>query len=88
MSETISNEKVGSVKTGEVIWRDQDGAPVSCVEKLRVLRENDAEIRQILQDAFDDGILMGATADSMMRSFELALASLKDPRHSPGRCDQ
>ncbi|GBR46161.1 hypothetical protein [Neokomagataea thailandica] len=62
-----------------MIWQDKEGAPLSCVEKLRVLRENDAELRDVLQDAFEDGILMGATAESMRRSFEEALASLTDP---------
>nr|WP_294916607.1 hypothetical protein [uncultured Neokomagataea sp.] len=62
-----------------MIWQDKEGAPLSCVEKLRVLRENDAELRQVLQDAFEDGILMGATAESMLHSFQEALAALKDP---------
>ncbi|MBR0560222.1 hypothetical protein [Neokomagataea anthophila] len=62
-----------------MIWQDKEGEPLSCVEKLRVLRENDAELRQVLQDAFEDGILMGATAESMLRSFQEALRGLKDP---------
>lgn len=62
-----------------MIWQDKEGEPLACLEKLRVLRENDAELRQTLQDAFEDGILMGATAESMLRSFEAALVSLKDP---------
>ncbi|GBR51288.1 hypothetical protein AA106555_0494 [Neokomagataea thailandica NBRC 106555] len=62
-----------------MIWQDKNGAALTCLEKVRVLRENDAELRQILQDAFEDGILMGASADSMLRSFEAALETLKDP---------
>ncbi|QDH16951.1 hypothetical protein [Swingsia samuiensis] len=62
-------------------WVDQEGSPVSCVEKLRVLRENEDEIRQVLQDAFEDGVLMGVTPEGMRRSFEAMLNDLKDPTH-------
>jgi hypothetical protein len=40
-------------------WRQPDGSPVSCQEKLKVLAENLAEVRQVCQDAFDDALLMG-----------------------------
>jgi len=36
-----------------------DGASVACREKLRVLAENHAELAQMMQDAFEDAILMG-----------------------------
>ena len=40
-------------------WPQADGTPVSCTEKLRVLAENQAELRAILRDVFDDAVLMG-----------------------------
>nr|WP_228118810.1 hypothetical protein [Gluconobacter japonicus] len=58
---------------------DHDGQPVACVEKVRVLRENDSELRQALQDAFEDGILMGVSPEAMRRSFTAMLADLVDP---------
>lgn len=61
-------------------WLDRDGQPVACVEKVRVLRENDAELRQTLQDAFEDGILMGVSPDAMRKSFIAMLADLVDPK--------
>lgn len=60
-------------------WLDHDGQPVACVEKVRVLRENDSELRQALQDAFEDGILMGVSPEAMRRSFTAMLADLVDP---------
>ena len=36
------------------VWRQPDGAPVSCVEKIKVLNENYAEMRAIAQDALED----------------------------------
>jgi len=40
-------------------WKQPDGKPVSCREKIRVLNENLEEIREMAQDALEDGILMG-----------------------------
>ena len=40
-------------------WRDPDGNPVSCLEKIKVLNENFAELRSLAQDALEDAILMG-----------------------------
>jgi len=43
----------------EPVWRSPQGEIVSCVEKLKVLRENLEEIRQLCQDALEDAVLMG-----------------------------
>jgi hypothetical protein len=43
----------------EPVWRSPQGEIVSCVEKLKVLRENLEEIRQLSQDALEDAVLMG-----------------------------
>ena len=43
----------------EPVWRSPQGEVVACLEKLKVLRENLEEIRQICQDAFEDAVLMG-----------------------------
>jgi hypothetical protein len=42
------------------IWRTPEGEPVSCVEKIKVLNENLAELRAMAQDALEDAVLMGA----------------------------
>jgi hypothetical protein len=63
-----------------VIWRQRDGLPLACEEKLRVLKENLDEVRQVCQDAFDDAILMGVD-EQQMRDVLLALVhALKTPR--------
>lgn len=43
------------------IWRKPDGSPVSCTEKIKVLNENLAELRQLARDALDDALLMGCS---------------------------
>ena len=40
-------------------WRAPDGTPISCVEKIKVLDENLAEIQGLCQDALEDALLMG-----------------------------
>jgi hypothetical protein len=40
-------------------WLQPDGSPVSCIEKIKVLNENLAEIEQMAQDALEDAVLMG-----------------------------
>jgi hypothetical protein len=41
------------------VWRTPEGEPVSCVEKIKVLNENLAELRDMAQDALEDAVLMG-----------------------------
>ncbi|GBR43815.1 hypothetical protein [Gluconobacter roseus] len=61
------------------LWVDHEGNPVSCAEKVQILRENDAELRQALQDAFDDGVLMGVAPQAMLQTFQAMLSDLKSP---------
>ena len=41
------------------VWLTPEGEKVSCVEKIKVLNENLAELRELAQDALDDAVLMG-----------------------------
>lgn len=47
------------------VWRRPDGSVIACVEKIRLLNENFVELRQLAQDAFDDGLLMGCSEQQM-----------------------
>ena len=62
-----------------VIWPQPDGQPVSCREKLVVLRENYVELHDVMRDAFEDAILMGVDEAQMRR----ILAELVDRMRSP-----
>jgi len=62
-------------------WPRSDGSLVSCTEKLRTLEENHVEARQVLQDAFEDGVLMGVDEAHMRRT----LTDLVEVLHSPKR---
>ncbi len=56
-----------------------DGTPVSCREKVKTLDENHAEVRQVLQDAFEDAVLMGVDEAEMRSILTDAVAALTSP---------
>ena len=43
------------------VWLKPDGSVLACVEKIKVLNDNRAELRDLAQDALDDAVLMGGT---------------------------
>jgi len=61
-------------------WPGIDGAPVSCREKLRTLEENHREAAQVLQDAFEDAVLMGVDEGAMRAILLDMVAGLRSPR--------
>ena len=61
------------------VWRRPDGAPVSCVEKIKVLNDNYRELAQLAQDAFEDALLMECD-EAQIRQ---ALHELVDSLHNP-----
>jgi uncharacterized protein (UPF0335 family) len=64
------------------IWPQPDGTAVSCREKLRVLAENHAELAQMLQDAFDDAVLIGVDEDAFRRVLIDLVRGLDSPKRS------
>jgi uncharacterized protein (UPF0335 family) len=61
-------------------WPMVDGSPVSCREKLRTLEENHAEAKQVLQDTFEDAVLMGVDEAAMRRIMTDMVAGLRSPK--------
>jgi hypothetical protein len=66
------------------VWKQPDGAPVSCLEKIKVLNENLAEIEQMAQDAFEDALLMGCDE----RQVREVLGRMVERLHNPYRKDR
>lgn len=66
------------------IWPQPDGAPVSCREKLKTLAENHAELAQVMQDAFEDAVLMGVDEAAMRRILADMAAALVSPKQGRG----
>ena len=57
-----------------------DGAPVSCREKVKTLEDNHAELCQVLQDAFEDAVLMGVDETAMRRILAGVVDDLRSPK--------
>jgi len=63
-------------------WPGADGAPISCREKLRTLEENHLEAAQVLQDAFEDAVLMGVDEQAMREILAGLVAGLRSPKRA------
>ena len=61
------------------VWRQPDGSPVSCVEKLKVLTENLAELRELAEEAFADALLMGCDEAQVRGVLRALVDGLEDP---------
>ena len=61
------------------VWRTPDGEPVSCVEKIKVLNENLAELRGLAQDALEDAVLMGCDESQIRAVLSDIVGGLVNP---------
>jgi hypothetical protein len=66
------------------VWRQPDGQPVSCVDKIKVLNENLEELQQMAQDALEDAILMGADETQIREVLRRLVESLDNPYRKTG----
>ena len=62
-----------------VLWQDSSGKLIACTEKIKVLNENLDELRQMAQDALDDGILMGCCERQLRDALADAIVHLVNP---------
>jgi hypothetical protein len=58
-------------------WRRPDGSVIACAEKVKVMRENMEELRQIAQDALEDAVLMGCTEEQVKEAFMAVISSIR-----------
>jgi hypothetical protein len=61
------------------LWLAADGSPISCLEKIKVLNQNHAELRQIAQDALEDALLMGCSEEQVRQALHLLIDELHNP---------
>jgi hypothetical protein len=66
------------------VWPMADGAPVSCREKLKTLAENHAELAQVMQDAFEDAVLMGVDEAAMRAILAEMVGAVRSPKAGAG----
>ncbi|HEX5538742.1 MAG TPA: hypothetical protein VFX01_03040 [Methylophilaceae bacterium] len=60
-------------------WLRDDGSVVSCTEKVKVMTENFDEIKQIAQDALEDGLLMEVSEAQMREALHKLVDELINP---------
>ena len=60
-------------------WVRDDQSVVSCTEKVKVMTENFDEIKQIAQDALEDGLLMEVSEQQMRDALHHLIDSLVNP---------
>jgi len=68
-----------SQKTSWPKWVRDDGSIVSCTEKVKVMTENFDELKQIAQDALEDGLLMEVSEVQMREALHALVDSLINP---------
>jgi len=60
-------------------WVRDDKTVVSCTEKVKVMTENFDELKQIAQDALEDGLLMEVSEAQMREALHALVDSLINP---------
>lgn len=60
-------------------WLRDDKSVVACTEKIKVMQENFEEIQQMMQDAFEDGLLMEVNEAQMRETLNLIVEQLINP---------
>lgn len=60
-------------------WVRDDKSIVACTEKIKVMQENFEEIQQMMQDAFEDGLLMEVNEAQMRETLKLIVEQLINP---------
>jgi len=61
------------------IWIRDDLSVVSCTEKIKVMKENFDEISQLMQDAFEDGIIMEVSEKQIRDALHDMIDQLENP---------
>ena len=60
-------------------WVRDDNSIVACTEKIKVMTENFEEIQQLMQDAFEDGLLMDVSETQMRETLHELVQTLHNP---------
>lgn len=64
-------------------WLRDDKSIVSCTEKIKVMKENFDEIKQMAQDALEDGLLMEVSEQQMRDALHQLIDELTNPYSKP-----
>jgi hypothetical protein len=62
-----------------VVWLDDQGEKIACVEKVKVMQENLLEIQGLMQDAFEDALLMGCQETQFKNVLTQMILAMNNP---------
>ena len=60
-----------------IIWHSNEGDKISCLEKIKVMEQNLDEIKVLLQDVIDDGVLMGISEQQIKEEMIKLIKTIK-----------
>ncbi len=64
-------------KDKEYLWVDKNKKVISCDESNKILNENFYEVKNIIQNSFDDAILMGCDENDFKKKVSVFIDELK-----------
>ncbi len=68
---------MNKIEDKEFLWIDKTKKVISCEETNKVLNENFSEISSIIQNSFDDAILIGCDENDFKRKLESLIKNLE-----------
>ncbi|QNT77931.1 hypothetical protein [Entomobacter blattae] len=68
------------MKAETPVWKRPDGSLVDCTDKVKLLEENYLELQQVMQDMFEDAILMGVDEQGMRSIIQEMVEKLRSPK--------
>lgn len=61
------------------VWSQSNQQPVLCKEKIKILNENYLELVQVMQDSFEDAMIMGVDEQAMRDLLKQIVDQLRSP---------
>lgn len=60
-------------------WHRSNNEIISCTEKIKVMRENIEELQQVIQDAYEDALLMDVDSEQIKQFLIKMIQNLESP---------
>ncbi|MGB0843457.1 MAG: hypothetical protein ACPGVN_01795 [Alphaproteobacteria bacterium] len=61
------------------VWKDKNGDPLACKDKLSVLNSSFSDLKQEAQDVLEDAVLIGCDESQIRETLQAMLDQLENP---------